>query len=323
MSKFSELKETLTQKSHREATTSVVPRWYFGGLASAGAACITHPLDTMKVYYQTSGVLTGKQTLIAATLKVINKNGLFALYNGLSASILRQLTYSTIRFGIYEVTKQHLLNKNYENNNINSNQLNLKQNILPLYKRMAIAAFAGAIGGLVGTPADVVNVRMQHDIKLEARFKRNYRNALQGLRQIYLNEGIAALFRGSSMVMARSILVTVGQLAMYDQYKYWLVTKALMPGDDMATHIISSIFTSITCTTLTQPLDVLKTRMMNQSTRTRQSIWSAIVDLNASSGAKGFYKGFTPALIRVGPHTILVFVIYEQLRIRFGKNLRN
>jgi dicarboxylate transporter 10 len=24
-------------------------RWYFGGLASAGAACITHPLDLLKV----------------------------------------------------------------------------------------------------------------------------------------------------------------------------------------------------------------------------------------------------------------------------------
>lgn len=24
-------------------------RWYFGGLASAGAACVTHPLDLLKV----------------------------------------------------------------------------------------------------------------------------------------------------------------------------------------------------------------------------------------------------------------------------------
>lgn len=26
-----------------------VSRWYFGGLASAGAACCTHPLDLLKV----------------------------------------------------------------------------------------------------------------------------------------------------------------------------------------------------------------------------------------------------------------------------------
>ena len=32
-------------------------RWYFGGIASAGAACCTHPLDLLKVHLQTgSGV---------------------------------------------------------------------------------------------------------------------------------------------------------------------------------------------------------------------------------------------------------------------------
>lgn len=30
------------------------------------------------------------------------------LYNGISASLLRQLTYSTARFGIYEMAKQQL-----------------------------------------------------------------------------------------------------------------------------------------------------------------------------------------------------------------------
>lgn len=30
-----------------------VSQWYFGGLASAGAACITHPLDLLKVQMQT------------------------------------------------------------------------------------------------------------------------------------------------------------------------------------------------------------------------------------------------------------------------------
>lgn len=32
-----------------------IGRWYFGGLASAGAACCTHPLDLLKVHLQTAG----------------------------------------------------------------------------------------------------------------------------------------------------------------------------------------------------------------------------------------------------------------------------
>lgn len=39
--------------------------------------------------------------------------------------------------------------------------------------RVALAALAGSAGGLIGTPADKINVRMQNDIKLppEKRLK--------------------------------------------------------------------------------------------------------------------------------------------------------
>lgn len=296
-----EIKEQLATVSSKE---SRVPRWYFGGLASAGAACITHPLDTMKVYYQTSGQLPGSQGLVATTCRVIKTNGFLALYNGLSASILRQLTYSTTRFGIYEVSKQKLGAEN--------------ESILPLYTRVGLAAISGAAGGFVGVPADVVNVRMQNDIKLPKDLKRNYANAFQGLYIIAKEEGIPAMFQGATMAIARAVLMSIGQLAMYDQYKYLFMTYLNMKGDEVKTHVTSSIFTSITCTALTQPLDVLKTRMMNASGEGKQTIKEATQDVYRCAGPIGFYKGFCPALIRLVPHTILVFIFYEQLRMRFG-----
>ena len=33
----------------RMGEPKMMSRWYFGGLASAGACCFTHPLDTLKV----------------------------------------------------------------------------------------------------------------------------------------------------------------------------------------------------------------------------------------------------------------------------------
>lgn len=110
------------------------------------------------VYYQTSGHLPGNQSLAATTIRVIRTNGIMALYNGLTASILRQLTYSTTRFAIYEVAKQKLHTG--------------KEAILPLHTRLMLAAVSGFAGGLVGMPADVVNVRMQNDIKLPKVFMR-------------------------------------------------------------------------------------------------------------------------------------------------------
>ncbi len=85
-----------------------VGRWYFGGLASAGAACCTHPLDLLKVHLQTTAAKE-KLGIVSQTVKIVRGDGLLALYNGLSASLVRQLTYSTTRFAIYEVIQGYTL----------------------------------------------------------------------------------------------------------------------------------------------------------------------------------------------------------------------
>ena len=116
----------------------ILPRWYFGGLASAGAACFTHPLDLIKVHFQTASSKSGgaRPSIVGTTVNIIRSDGFFGLYSGLSASLLRQLTYSTTRFGFYEVAKQQIApdGKN-----------------IPFYKRIVIAGVSGAAGGLVGS----------------------------------------------------------------------------------------------------------------------------------------------------------------------------
>ncbi|PKU27016.1 mitochondrial dicarboxylate carrier [Limosa lapponica baueri] len=41
-------------------------------------------------------------------MHVIRTDGFLALYNGLSASLCRQMTYSLTRFAIYETTRDRL-----------------------------------------------------------------------------------------------------------------------------------------------------------------------------------------------------------------------
>lgn len=130
-------------------------RWYFGGISSAAAACVTHPLDLLKVHLQTQQ--EGKLSIVHSTIGIIRKQGILALYNGLSASLLRQLTYSTIRFGAYEVGKQTLESSGHS---------------LPFYQKLLLAGVSGATGGVFGTPGDVINVRMQNDIKIAPELRR-------------------------------------------------------------------------------------------------------------------------------------------------------
>ena len=43
---------------------------------------------------------------------------------------------------------------------------------VPFFKRVIIAGVAGATGGFIGTPGDMINVRMQNDIKLPPESRR-------------------------------------------------------------------------------------------------------------------------------------------------------
>jgi len=270
-------------------------RWYFGGCAAAMAACITHPLDLIKVHLQTQQ--KAKIGMLQMAKKIVVTQGFFALYNGISASILRQLTYSTARFGIYEVVKQQTHPKSF-------------------YELIGIAAFAGACGGFVGTPGDMINVRMQNDIKLPPEQRRNYKHAIDGIIRVVTTEGPLKLFNGASAATSRAIVMTAGQIASYDLIKAKLLSTKKFE-DNLQLHFTASTLAGGIATLLTQPLDVVKTRMMNSKPGEFSSNLAVIKNV-AQVGPMGFYKGFIPAFLRLAPHTILTFIFLEQLRMNFG-----
>lgn len=73
---------------------------------------------------------------------VLRNNGLTGLYSGLSASLLRQITYSTTRFGIYEELKARTTSSN-----------NGKPPSFPVL--VAISSISGFIGGISGNAGEL------------------------------------------------------------------------------------------------------------------------------------------------------------------------
>ena len=70
------------------------------------------------------------------------------------------------------------------------------------------------------TPGDLLNVRMQNDIKVPPEQRRNYKHACDGLIRVVREEGFARLFGGCSMASTRGALMSVGQIATYDTFCY-------------------------------------------------------------------------------------------------------
>ncbi|XP_010135311.1 PREDICTED: mitochondrial dicarboxylate carrier-like, partial [Buceros rhinoceros silvestris] len=105
------------------------------------------------------------------------------------------------------------------------------------------------------------------------------------------------------------------QVSCYDQVKQLVLATGFL-SDNIFTHFLSSSIAGLCATFLCQPLDVLKTRLMNSQGEYRGVAHCAME--TAKLGPLAFYKGFVPAAIRLVPQTVLTFVFLEQLRKYFG-----
>ena len=240
--------------------------------------------------------------MLRTFLHIVKSDGVLGLYNGLSASMLRQLTYSTARFAIYESGKNYYLSGSGAD--------------LTVSAKIGLAASAGFFGGFIGTPGDLINVRMQNDIKLPTEQRRNYKHALDGIVRILREEGLRRLFGGSSMASTRGALVSIGQMASYDTIKEKVLYLGILQ-DGLPCHFFCSTIAGGIATFLTMPIDVMKTKLMNA----KPGEFSGVIGCFAHTmriGPSAFYKGFIPAFIRLGPQTVLTFVFLEQLKKYFG-----
>lgn len=225
------------------------------------------------------------KTMSGTFVHVVKMDGFRGLYSGLSASLLRQLTYSTARFGIYEELKQRSTGADGKP---------------PSFAALvAMATVSGVVGGIAGNAADVLNVRMQHDASLPAADRRNYRHAVDGLARMAREEGLVSWFRGVGPNSMRAAAMTASQLASYDVFKRWLIQLTPMT-DNLATHFTASFLAGAAAATVTSPIDVIKTRVM--SAKGKSSIPKLLGEIYAAEGLRWVFKGWVPSFLRLGPY---------------------
>ncbi|KMZ71959.1 Mitochondrial carrier protein [Zostera marina] len=295
-----------------------------GGIASVIAGCSTHPLDLIKVRMQLQGeTLAPASALRTATIgvsptplqprmgpitigmQIVRSEGPTALFSGISATVLRQSVYSTTGMGIYDVLKTRWSAKN--------------DGVLPFYRKIIAGIIAGGIGATVGNPADVAMVRMQADGRLPIEQRRNYKGVGDAIRTMVRSEGVGSLWKGSSMTVNRAMVVTASQLATYDQMKEALVGSGAMQ-DGFGTHVASSIIAGLVAAMASNPIDVIKTRILNMKPAAEgvPPVYSGAIDCAVKTvraeGPMALYKGFIPIVSRQGPFTIVLFVTLEQVR---------
>lgn len=276
-------------------------KFLFGGLSGMGATCVVQPLDLVKNRMQLMGSDGGKKMTSISVIKlVIKSEGPLALYTGLSAGLLRQASYTTVRMGVYT----SLVEKFAVNGQAS------------FVVQLSSGLVAGAAGAFCGTPAEVSLIRMTADGRLPLDQRRNYTNVFNAVARIVREEGFRALFTGCTPTIGRAMLVNMCQLASYSQAKQRLVTTGYFQ-EGIFLHFCASMIAGLITTAASMPVDIAKTRLQNMKSINGKPEYRGTIDvLGKVIKNEGFFclwRGFTPYYARLGPHTVLTFIILEQL----------
>mmetsp|Transcript_71871 Transcript_71871/g.208278 ORF Transcript_71871/g.208278 Transcript_71871/m.208278 type:complete len:303 (-) Transcript_71871:114-1022(-) len=268
--------------------------------AAVGGSC-AHPLDLLKVRMQLQ-TETPKLNMGQMFLKIGRTEGPSGLFKGVDASAARQLVYSGTRFGMYEVLKK---------------AAGGQDGGLSTVTKAVCAAASGAMGAFAGNPGDLAMVRMQADGKLPLEQRRNYKNVFDAVARIARSEGALSMWStGVVPNMNRAAVITVGQLAAYDACKEALLEHGCK--DSVPTHFGASFIAAFIASVLSNPVDVAKTRLMNQRPELGGVVYTgtmnAMTTMVRTEGPVALYKGFAATFSRQLPYVMITWMTVEQLK---------
>lgn len=217
------------------------------------AEACTVPIDVTKVRLQiqqsTKGAVFKYRGMLHAGFTIAKEEGLTALYKGLAPALFRQASYAGLRMAIYERARV----------------LVIRDGPPAMWEKVLAGGSAGALAAAITTPTDVVKVRLQAEGKLPPGVKPRYRGTFHAFYTIAKEEGLRGLYRGVVPNVQRAAVINAAELSSYDQVKQILIKQTRYTGGDTFwSHLGASLIAGLVGTILANPIDVLKTRIMNQ-----------------------------------------------------------
>ncbi|XP_075876494.1 dicarboxylate carrier UCP2-like isoform X2 [Nelusetta ayraudi] len=158
------------------------------GTAACIADLITFPLDTAKVRLQIQGearVSPGKESpvryrgVFGTISTIVRTEGARSLYSGLVAGLQRQMSFASVRIGLYDSVKQFYTSGSEH---------------VGVTPRLLAGCTTGAMAVILAQPTDVVKVRLQAQTKGQGCAKR-YSGTLHAYKTIAKEEGIKGLWK--------------------------------------------------------------------------------------------------------------------------------
>lgn len=280
------------------ASIGLAERAALGAAGGIGASFFCHPLDVIRVQMQVAQY----SGTVDAAVSIFKKGGIGGIYAGLSAAWLRQVTYGSGRLGIYS----YLLDRDKR-----SRPANEQPSFLV---KLWYGTVAGCLGAAVGSPAELALVRMGADSSIaDPAKRRGYANSIDCVIRVAREEGLGALYTGATPTVLRAGMLNSTLLAITSQLKPLIAEKTGWGETDVKNMFVATTVASLFSTLSSQPFDVVKSRVQQASKGEYAGMLDCARRSFAKEGVTVFWKGFTPAFVKLAPFSIISLTLLEKL----------
>lgn len=209
----------------------------------------------------------------------------------------------------------------------------------PRTKEVISGLAAGSFSTIVSHPLDLIKVRLQLDTSTRMShfesFQRVWKHLVTGDQSQKHYARIRSLYRGLSINVLGNAVSWSLYFALYNEFKSLLLpptsTITTQIGDNVSstslplpsvssqyhTFMLCSFASGAITTLLTNPMWVLKTRLLSTDKDTPgayKGIYDGVAKImHSQRGWRVFFRGFTPGLISVSQGS-LYFTIYDSLK---------
>jgi len=295
----------------RENPFALALKDILAGSAGGIAQCLSgHPLDTVKVRLQTQPTnvpVLKYQGTIHAFQTIIKEEGLAAVYKGVQSPLIGMALMNSVLFLSYGQAKAFMQRDSNE-------PLTIPQYFL-------CGAFVGLSVSFVEGPVDLLKSQLQSQGVGGA--KSRYTGFVDCAKQIVTNHGVRGVYQGLQATLIRDIPANALYFGTYEVARRALV-KPGQKVEDLSPLMVllAGGLGGMAFWAFTYPTDVIKSSLQTdspvRSERKYANYMDAVRKIHKADGIKGFFKGFTPCMIRSFPANAVCFLAYEQARKIIG-----
>lgn len=264
-----------------------------------GGVCQTlvgQPFDTLKVRMQTA---KAQSSFMKVMLDTVRGEGLQGLYRGTAPALLFGLIENTFAFAVNEQLKRILMQREPT-------------------KELSLSALAacGAASGLahccVSCPTEVVKCRVQV-------VNSPYTGPLQCTAATLRTEGVAGLYSGFLPFVLREVPFYLVFFASYETIASSLQRRrGLRSRDDLSALdvVFAGGLGGCIGWSVVLPSDTVKTKIQTrvEGSAATSSVLGTCRDIHHATGIRGFFPGWTAAMLRAFPANAALFVGFEGSR---------